>query len=147
MIKVIFKVNDYGRIMNLVLLILRLIIAILMLTHGVPKLGKLIAGDFNFPDPIGLGSTISLILTVFAQVICSILIALGFGTRLAVIPLIITMAVILLIVHGIDAILAHYNVLLYFLGYVILLITGGGKYSIDYYLQKRKKWKHEGTTK
>ncbi len=139
MIKVILKANDYGRIMNLVLLILRLIIAIYMLTHGVPKLGKLITGDFNFSDPIGLGSTISLILTVFAQFICSILIALGFGTRLAVIPLIITMAIILLIVHGIDSIFAHYNVLLYLLGYVILLITGSGKYSIDYYLQKRKK--------
>ena len=138
MIKVIFKVNDYGRIMNLVILILRLIIAIFMLTHGVPKLGKLLAGDFNFLDPIGLGSTISLILTVFAQFICSILIALGFGTRLAVIPLIITMAIILLIVHGIDSIFAHYNVLLYLLGYVILLITGSGKYSIDYYLQRKK---------
>lgn len=137
MIKVIFKVNDYGRIINLVLLILRLIIAILMLTHGVPKLGKLIAGDFNFADPIGLGSTISLILTVFAQVICSILIALGIGTRLAVIPLIITMAVILLIVHGIDSLFDHYNVLLYLLGYIIILTAGSGKYSVDYYLQKR----------
>ena len=139
MIKVIFKVNDYGMIMNFVLLILRLLVAILMLTHGVPKLGKLLAGDFNFLDPIGLGSTISLILTVFAQFICSILIAFGFGTRLAVIPLIITMAVILLIVHSNDSIFTQYNVLLYLLGYVILLITGSGKYSIDYYLQKRKK--------
>lgn len=137
MIKVIFKVNDYSRIMNFVLLILRLIIAILMLTHGLPKLGKLIAGDFNFANPIGLGSIISLILTVFAQVICSILIAFGLGTRMAVIPLIITMAVILLIVHGNDSILAHYNALLFLLGYFILLITGSGKYSLDYYLHKR----------
>ncbi len=105
-----------------------------MLTHGLPKLGKLIAGDFNFANPIGLGSTISLILTVFAQVICSILIAFGLGTRMAVIPLIITMAVILLIVHGNDSILAHYNALLFLLGYFILLITGSGKYSLDYYL-------------
>ena len=123
--------------MNLVLLILRLIIAILMLTHGVPKLEKLITGDFNFPDPIGLGSTISLILTVFAQFICSILIAFGFGTRMAVIPLIITMVVILLIVHGDDSMFDHYNVLLYLLGYFILLITGSGKYSLDYYLNRR----------
>ena len=48
MIKVIFKAKDYGMIINLGLLILRLIIAILMLTHGMPKLGKLIAGDFKF---------------------------------------------------------------------------------------------------
>jgi putative oxidoreductase len=137
MLKLIFKVNDYSRVMNFVLLTIRLVIAILMLTHGVPKLGKIIAGDFNFPDPIGLGSTLSLILTVFAQFLCSILIAFGLGTRLAVIPLIITMTVILFIVHGGDPILGQYNVLLYLLGYLILLITGSGKYSLDYYLQRR----------
>jgi len=137
MIKLIFKENDYSRLVNLGLLILRLSIAVLMLTHGIPKLGKLIAGDFNFSNPIGLGSTISLILTVFSEVICSILIALGLGTRLAAIPLIITMVVIIFVVHSNNSIFAHYNVLLYLVGYLILLIAGSGKYSLDYYLQKK----------
>jgi len=135
--KVIFKVNDNGRIINLVLLVLRLTIAILMLTHGSPKLGKIIAGDFSFSDPIGLGSTISLILAAFAEFFCSILIAIGLATRLAAIPLIITMLVIIFISHGNDPIFDHVNVLLYLTGYIILLIIGSGKYSLDYYWQKR----------
>ena len=137
MIKEILKVKDWGRIINLALLILRVGIAILMLQHGLPKLGKLIDGNFNFSDPIGLGSTVSLILTVFAEFLCSILIAVGLGTRLASIPLIITMVVIIFIVHGSDPVFAHYNVLFYLIGYILLLITGSGKYSLDYYLQKR----------
>lgn len=139
MIKTLLRENDYSRIINLFLLILRLGIAMLMLTHGIPKLGKLIAGDFNFPDPVGLGSPTSLILTIFAEVICSLLIAAGLGTKLAVIPLIITMSVILFIVHVDEPMMNHYNVLIYLLGYIILLLTGGGRYSFGYYLQHRNK--------
>jgi putative oxidoreductase len=135
MLKVILKVNDYSKIMNLGLLILRLYISVLMLTHGTPKLGKLIDGNFSFSDPIGLGSTTSLILTVFSEFVCSILIAIGFGTRLATIPLIITMVVIIFIVHGNNPLFSQVNVLLYLMGYLALLITGSGKYSLDYLLQ------------
>jgi putative oxidoreductase len=60
-----------------------------MITHGVPKLEKLIAGDFKFADPIGLGSRTSLILTVIAEVLCPAFNSIGFATRLATIPLII----------------------------------------------------------
>jgi putative oxidoreductase len=139
MIKTLLKENDYSRIINLSLLVLRLGIAILMLTHGIPKLGKLISGDLNFSDPIGLGSTTSLILTIFAEVICSLLIAAGLGTKLAVIPLIITMSVILFIVHVDEPIMNHYNVLLYLLGYILLLLTGSGRYSFGFYLQQRNR--------
>jgi putative oxidoreductase len=139
MIKTLLKENDYSRIINLSLLILRLGIAILMLTHGIPKLGKLISGDLNFPDPIGLGSTASLILTIFAEVICSLLVAAGLGTKLAVIPLIITMSVILFIVHVDEPIMNHYNVLIYLLGYILLMLTGSGRYSSGFYLQQRNR--------
>ncbi len=139
MIKLLLKETDYGNITNLLLLILRLIFATLMLTHGIPKLGKIIAGDFNFPNPVGLGSAGSLILTTFAEFICSLFIAAGLGTKLAAIPLIITMGVILFIVHVDEPLMRHYNVLIYFIGYIILLIAGGGKYSFGYYFQQRNR--------
>ena len=107
-----------------------------MLTHGIPKLEKLFAGDFNFPDPIGLGSEVSLILAIFAEVFCSILIIVGYRSRLAAIPLIITMIVALLMVHGVDEIFDHLNILLYIFAYGILVHLGGGKYSITYYLHE-----------
>ena len=123
--------------MNIAVLILRLSVAILMLTHGFPKLEKIIAGNFAFSDPIGLGSTLSLILTVFAEFLCSILIAIGLGTRFATLPLLFTMFVILFIVHGDKPVMDHYNVVLYLISYMILLITGSGKFSADYLLQHR----------
>lgn len=129
--------DDYGPVINIALLLLRLTVGVLMLTHGVPKLEKLIMGDFNFPDPIGLGSELSLILAVFAEFFCSILIIIGYRSRLAAIPLIITMLVALLIVHNNDPIFEHWNILLYLLTYGLLLHLGGGKYSITYYLQQR----------
>jgi putative oxidoreductase len=114
-----------------------------MLTHGVPKMGKLIAGDFSFPDPIGIGSELSLLLATFAEFFCSILIIIGFRTRLAAIPLIITMLVALLMVHGPDEIFEHWNILLYILSYGILLHLGGGKYGLTYYLQERAYYKNQ----
>jgi putative oxidoreductase len=129
--------DDYGPFINISLLILRIVVVVLMLMHGVPKLGKVLAGDFNFPDPIGLGREISLLLATFAEFFCSLLILIGFRTRLAVIPLIITMLVALLIVHEDDAIFEHWNILLYLFAYGILLHLGGGKYSLTYYFQYR----------
>ena len=130
--------DDYGLVINILLLTLRIGVAVLMLTHGFPKLIKLISGDFGFPDPIGLGSVFSLVLAIFAEVFCSILILIGFRTRLASIPLIILMLVALLIVHGDDPILEHWNILLYIFTYGVLLHLGGGKFSLTYYLELRK---------
>lgn len=45
---------------SIVSLILRLIGGGFMLTHGFPKLMKLINGDMGFADPIGLGPEFSL---------------------------------------------------------------------------------------
>jgi putative oxidoreductase len=129
--------DDYGPFVNISLLLLRLAAAILMLTHGVPKMGKLLAGDFSFPDPIGLGPEFSLTLAAFAEFFCSLLVLIGYRSRLAAIPLIITMLVALLVVHGNDSIFEHWNILLYLFAYGIILHLGGGKYSLTYYLEYR----------
>ncbi len=112
------------------LLILRVGLAGLMLTHGIPKLLEVISGDFSFGDPLGIGATLSKILTVFAEFLCSVLIILGLRTRLACIPLIITMLVAVFIVHWEDPMGSKEKGLLYLTGFVTLLLTGGGKYTI-----------------
>jgi putative oxidoreductase len=130
--------DDYGPVLNVLILALRIGVSAMMLTHGYPKLLKLISGDFGFPDPIGLGPELSLILATFAEFFCSILVLVGFRTRLAVIPLIITMLVALLVVHGNEPVFDHWNILAYLFAYGILLHLGGGKYSITYYLYTKK---------
>jgi putative oxidoreductase len=109
-----------------------------MLTHGYPKLLKLVSGDFGFPDPIGLGSEFSLFLATFAEFFCSILVIIGYRTRMAVMPLIVTMLIALLIVHSDDSVFDHLNILLYLFTYGILLHLGGGKFGVTYFLQNKE---------
>ena len=70
---------------DLGMLILRVGVSALMLTHGIPKLLKLFNGDFDFPDPIGWGSTISLIAAVIGEAIAPMLIIVGYKTRISAI--------------------------------------------------------------
>ena len=118
--------------MDSVLLIARVVIAVLMLVHVLPKLAILFSGDpVTFPAVMGMSPEISLLLAVFAEVICSVLILIGLGTRLAVIPLIITMLVAVLYIHMDDPFNSKEMGIHYLLVYVLLFITGSGKYSAD----------------
>lgn len=113
------------------LLILRLISGAAMLTHGYPKLQKILNGNLQFGDPLGVGPEISLILTVFAEVICSVLVIIGLTTRLATIPLIIAMGVAFFIVHGADPFKVKELALIYLSIFTALFFTGPGKFSAD----------------
>jgi putative oxidoreductase len=125
---------------DMALFILRVGAAALILTHGIPKLLILFGGgEIQFLDSIGLGMEISLTLSVFAEVICAVLIALGLASRLAAIPLIINMAVAFFIFHAQDPFQTKELALVYLLIFTTLLITGSGKYALDHYLLKRKK--------
>lgn len=114
------------------LLLLRVVPSIMMITHGFPKFQNLISGDIKFGDPIGIGAAPSLFLAVVGELLCPILIILGFKTRWAAVPAAITMAVAVFIVHAKDAIADHKETaLLYLTFFVVIMLVGPGKYSID----------------
>ena len=123
---------------HLAILLLRIGIALLLLTHGIPKLVMIITGNIHFPDPIGIGSTLTLILSTFAEVICPIFVFLGLGTRLSAIPPIIDLSVAAFIQHGADPIAVKEKALLYLLVFVVLLFTGAGRFSFDHKLHSRR---------
>lgn len=118
-------------------LLLRLSLGLLMLSHGIPKLMKLMNGNMEFGDPIGIGVPASLTLTVFAEVVCSILLVIGLWTRLALIPLIITMFVAVFIVHINDDLGTKELAFLYLFAYIALFLLGSGKYAIDAILKRK----------
>jgi putative oxidoreductase len=135
--KIVFVDQTSSRI-DIALLIARVSIAALMLTHGLPKMAMLFSGDpIQFPPIMGMSAGLSLTLAVFAEVFCSILILLGVGTRLATIPPIITMLVAITLIHSADPFAKKEMAIIYLLGYVVLLIAGSGKYSVDYLLQRK----------
>ena len=116
---------------SMAVLLLRLGVGIMMLVHGIPKLYMLFSEDIQFPSVMGMSATFSLLLTVVAEVLCSILLLIGLFTRIAAIPLIITMLVAVLMIHGSDPYAIKELGLFYLLAYVVLLILGSGKYSFD----------------
>lgn len=117
---------------DLGLLLLRLYSGGLMAySHGFPKLAKLFRGDFGFANPIGIGELPSLVLAVFAEFFCALLVVIGFRSRLATIPLMITMFVAAFIQHAGDPFSKKEFGLLYFFAYLVLFLMGPGKYSID----------------
>ncbi|MFG0263190.1 MAG: DoxX family protein [Novipirellula sp. JB048] len=113
------------------LLILRVGIGVLMLVHGIAKVKGFGELAEQFPDPIGLGSRLSLILAIGAEVGCSLLLIVGFATRLALLPLVITMSVALFIVHQEDPWKVKELAATFLLVYLSLLVTGPGRFSID----------------
>ena len=117
---------------NIGLALLRIIpSAIMLIVHGLPKLKKLLAGNFEFADPIGIGAAPSLFLTVIGEFVAPLLIIIGFKTRFAAIPAAITMLVAAFVIHGADPFAKKELALLYFVFFLIIALVGPGKYSID----------------
>ncbi len=127
--------GNYG---HLALLLFRVSVAILMLTHGFPKLQRLLSGEeIQFADPYGLGVATSFVLVVFAEFVCSMLVILGLATRLACIPIMLTMATAVIFAHANDPFGVKEKPLLFFVCFAFLLLVGAGRYSVDNSLQKR----------
>ncbi len=130
----------YSRNVDIALLLLRLSFSAAMIYgHGWGKMNRLFSGEeISFFDPFGIGPAASLGLVVFAEVLCSILVGLGFLTRLAVIPLIITMVVAVFVRNAGEPFGQMEKGLLFLMVYVALLLTGAGTYSIDALIKKKR---------
>ena len=136
--KKILKVNEATAATDIAVLIARIGIATLMLTHGLPKLMMLISGgQIMFPPVFGMSPEVSLALAVFAEVVCSVLLLAGLGTRLVLIPLFVTMLIAALLIHSADPFAVKEPAILYSLVFGTLFLTGSGRYSLDYLLQKK----------
>lgn len=130
-IKNLLKNPSYGKKIDLSLLFLRIAAGGFMLTHGYGKMVKLFNGTFEFADPIGLGVEFSLVLTVFSEILCASFILLGILPRLAAIPLIITMLVVVFVVHADHGFGKQELGLFYLISYLIILLLGAGKFSLQ----------------
>lgn len=133
-----FKTGSYSNSVSAALLILRLIAGAFMLTHGWGKFQMLIGdGSNHFPSVLGMGSTASLTLAVLAEFFASILLIFGLATRIAAIPLLITMLVAALVIHSADPFSAKELPLMYSTIYLVILILGAGRYSLDRMISKK----------
>jgi len=123
---------------NLATLILRVCLGAVMIpAHGWAKLSRFSEMQDKFMDFMGLGSQISLGLAVFAEFFCAILLILGLFTRLAAIPLIVTMFVAVTMAHGVDIFDKAQFPFILLAGFLTIFILGPGKISIDGLISKK----------
>ncbi|MBL1214264.1 MAG: DoxX family protein [Ignavibacteriae bacterium] len=132
------KLNDLG------LFILRSAFGIIMLTaHGYPKLLKLFSGaEIKFFDPFGIGETLSFILAAGAEFAGAALLTLGIFSRLSALSLAATMFVAAFIYHANDPFNVQEKSILFFVGFLVLFITGPGKYSLQKFIDNKLKVKN-----
>jgi putative oxidoreductase len=135
--KKIFSAQPSQTVVSSLLMVARLIFGLVFLNHGVEKWVAFDEIATSFPDPLGIGSEISLLLAIFAELFCSVAFIFGFLYRLALIPMIATMAIAFFLVHNGQPFTEKELSLLYLVIFVLMYISGPGKYSIDSLLRKR----------
>lgn len=114
------------------LLVLRVGVGLMMLFgHGWGKLAGFSGLADRFPDPLGVGSNVTLVLAVLAEVVCSLLLVLGLGTRVAAILPLVSMLVAALVVHSGDPWAKKELALLFAIPYLTLLLAGGGRFALE----------------
>jgi putative oxidoreductase len=129
--KKLLSINCPDYAFNTATFLLRIGLGILMMYHGYGKLVKFAEMKSEFMNFMGMGSTVSLVLVIFAEFFCAMFIVLGLFTRLATVPLIICMAVALGKAHNWDFAGDGSSAALYLCGYISILLLGPGKASVD----------------
>ncbi|WP_294238533.1 DoxX family protein [uncultured Chryseobacterium sp.] len=135
----ISSTNSDSVVKDIALLVVRVFIGFAMLFHGFPKLQMLIDGKSDFFDFLGMGPQLSLGLTVFAEFVCSIFLILGLFSRIALGFLMFTMIIAGFVVHAADPFAKQEMSLIYLAVYMLLMVFGVGKVSVDHMIEKRKR--------
>ena len=94
--------------------------------HGLPKLLSYESYVKQFPDVLGIGVAVSLILVIFAELFCALCVAFGIQVRLACLPIVITMAVACFVYHAADPFSVKELSFLFLIAFSSLMMSGGG---------------------
>ncbi|HTO91658.1 MAG TPA: DoxX family protein [Candidatus Sulfotelmatobacter sp.] len=103
----------------------------LAVNHGWTKLMHFSQLAPKWADPLHIGHDRSLMLTIFAEVGCAALVALGFATRFAAAILVFMFGMIVLVVLRGHPFSDRELAIVYALPFLCLVFTGGGGYALD----------------
>ena len=122
---------------SLGLLLLRLASGVLMIVlHGWRKFETYGDGASEFWHPPGVSPEVSMALTIFAEVFCAGLVALGLLTRWAAAVGMFTMIIAAFVVHSNDPLSKQELALMYLAMYGALIAMGPGRFSIDHFITR-----------
>lgn len=129
--KKFFSINYTTAAFNIAMLLLRVVAGGLTMSHGYDKLVHFSEIQAKFMNFMGIGRTLSLSMVIFAEFFCALFIIIGLFSRLVTIPLVISMAVAVVKAHQLDVFGAGEKATLFLGCFLVLLLCGPGKASID----------------
>ena len=124
------------RVISLLILALRVFFGILFFSHGLDKMINFNELSYTYPSVLGFGSYMTLMVSIFCEFACSLFLIAGLLVRITVIPMIASMAVAFFDIHD-GMFPAGELSLIYMILFVILYITGPGRYSVDYLIDMK----------
>ena len=123
---------------NLSMLVFRVLVsAELMAAHGLKKIGIGVANAEHVPNPLHLPDALNLAFATSANLFFPVFVMLGFFTRLAVLPILAVTLTGYFILHWNDSLLEKDAPFMYSAVFLLILVLGPGKYSIDYFINRR----------
>lgn len=135
--KKILSIKYSAAAFNISFLLLRVIFGLTMcVNHGYGKLVHFADKKDRFMDFMGLGSTTSLSLVIFAEFFCAIFVIIGLFTRFTVIPLIVVMTVAFFQSHNGQLFDEGESAALFLTGFTAILLCGPGRISVDGLINK-----------
>lgn len=121
---------------SIVILLFRVAFGILFLLHGIDKMSNFQLLVQGYPSVLGLGSYMTLVITIFCEFCCSLFLIVGLLVRIMVFPMILAMGVAFFDIH--DAMMPEGELsLIYFIVFILLYLVGPGRYSLDYLIDRR----------
>ena len=116
---------------NFGMLVLRVVLGLLLASHGYMKLVKFGELKNKFGNFMHMGSTLSLSMITFAELVCGILLILGLFTRFACIPIIIGMCVVVFVASNGQIFASGERGMMYLAATITVLFCGPGRISVD----------------
>ena len=127
----LFPQHFRGKGVSLLLLVVRVFFGVLFFMHGLEKMMNFQQLSDSYPSVLGFGSYMTLMVTIFCEFCCSLFLISGLLTRIMTLPMIVAMGVAFFDVH--DAMIPEGELaLIYMTVFIILFLTGPGRYSMDY---------------
>ena len=100
--------------------------------HGLEKVTGYGTMVEHFRNPLGLGTHFTLAYALVADAVCSTVILLGIFTRPAAVILFVNLMVAMIFIHPWEERLLLYNAF-----YLMILLAGPGRYSLDAFIFKQ----------
>lgn len=132
----LFPQHFRGKGVSLFILVLRVFFGVLFMIHGIDKMMNFSVLSETYPNFMGLGSYMTLMVAIFCEFCCSLFLISGLLVRIMVLPMILAMGVAFFDVH--DAMFPEGELaLVYMIVFILLYLVGPGRYSLDYMIDMR----------